>query len=88
VFLAEHLVFSLHAHAVAFAFLLPGAALGSEGVRSAGVLASGVHFLLALRRVYGQGWPVSIAKATFVGFTYFVALGLTLAVVVAVSLFA
>jgi hypothetical protein len=85
-FLAEHLVFSLHAHAVAFAFLLPGAALGSDGVRSAGLLASSVHFLLALRRVHGQGWPASIAKWAIVGFAYFVALGFALLAVVALSL--
>jgi hypothetical protein len=88
VFVAEHMVFSLHAHAVAFAFLLPGAALGSDGVRSAGLVASSVHFLLALRRVYGQGWPASIAKAAIVGCAYFVALGFTLLAVIALSIFA
>jgi hypothetical protein len=85
VFLAEHLVFSMHAHAVAFVFLLPGAALGRDGLQGAGLAASALHFVLALRRVYGQGWRATLAKSAALGFLYAVALGVSLIVVIVIA---
>jgi hypothetical protein len=44
-----------------------------------------VAFLLALKRVYGQGWPVTIVKFFGIGICYVVLLALTSATVAVVS---
>ncbi len=83
---AEHLVTALHAHAVGFAALLPGELLGSESARDAGVLAACIWALLALRRVYGEGWGRTAAKGIAVLLAYATALGLGLTAVFSAGL--
>jgi hypothetical protein len=79
VYLAEHLVFALHAHAVAFALALPGAAAGSSRVRSIGFGVAALHGVAALRGAYGGTWWGTIGRAAVAGSLYLVALGLALA---------
>lgn len=57
----EHLVFAFHLHAFAFLALLVGLAPGP----AAWVPLVGIplHGVLALRRVYGGGWWVTLARA-------------------------
>jgi hypothetical protein len=78
-YLAEHLVFALHAHAVAFALALPGAALGHPRLQGIGFGAATVHAALSLRRVHGGGWWGTIWRAALAGWLYLLALGLALA---------
>jgi hypothetical protein len=85
-FFAEHAVFALHAHAVAFALLLPGAALGHGGLRAAGLAADAVHLVVAARRLYRRGWAATVARAAAVIALYGVALGVALAAVLALAL--
>jgi hypothetical protein len=87
-YLSEHLVFALHEHAVAFALLLPGAALGSPRLEAGAVALSGVHALLAMRRVYGKRWPGTLARAAALAFLYLLALGLALAAAALAALLA
>ncbi|MDT0632170.1 DUF3667 domain-containing protein [Rubrivirga sp. S365] len=75
---SEHLVFGLHTHAfafVVFSFL----ALLAVPTRSAGVAVLGaalwasipVYFVVAQKRVYGQGWIRTILKSFVLGCAYF-----------------
>lgn len=86
VYLAEHLVFAIHAHVVAFVLLVPGAALGSAGAQAAGFAAACVHVLLAMRRVYGRGWLGTAVRAGVLVLLYLVALGIALAAAAAAAL--
>jgi hypothetical protein len=79
VYLAEHLVFALHAHAVAFALALPGALAGSPRAQSLGFAAAAAHGVLALRGAYGGGWRGTLWRAAAAGWLYLLALGLALA---------
>ena len=77
-FYAEHLVFALHVHA--YTFLIGAAVLvvASSGGWGAGVTAFYIvaglsipaYFLIAQKRVYGQSWPKTIAKAVVLGPSY------------------
>ena len=91
---SEHLVFGLHTHAFAFLVfsVIAGLAALFSGQTWAGVLAVAlyvvipVYFILAQRRVYGQGWIKTILKAGVLGWTYLIVLtvfGITLAVLLA-----
>jgi hypothetical protein len=80
IYLAEHLVFALHAHAVAFALLLPGAATGHPGAQSLGFGLAAAHGVVALRRAYGGTWRGTVGRAAVAGLLYLIALGLALAV--------
>ncbi len=84
---AEHVVFALHTHA--FAFLVFALALAvvvadgvSMGARSVtfSVVSVGLplYFLLAMKRVYGQSWGKTLAKAGALGVAYTVLLALGL----------
>lgn len=86
-FFAEHAVFALHVHSVAFLFLLPGVALARDGLRGTGLLLATVHLTLGARRVYGRGWPSTLARTLAVIGLYGVALGLALAAVITLVLF-
>jgi hypothetical protein len=79
IFLAEHLVFALHAHAAAFALALPGALLGSPRLQSGGFALAAVHGVLALRGAYGGTWRGTLWRAAIAGVLYLIALGLALA---------
>jgi len=73
-FFAEHLVFALHTHALGFALLTPGVLLDLDGLVGAGVAATGLHVLLAQRRVYGLPWPATLWRFGLLGTLYLVAL--------------
>ena len=80
---SEHLVFGLHTHAfafVVFTVLALLAAFGSgagwasaaSGVVSFALMASvPVYFVVAQKRVYGQGWIKTVLKSLALGWTYF-----------------
>ncbi|HET7754174.1 MAG TPA: DUF3667 domain-containing protein [Anaeromyxobacteraceae bacterium] len=85
-YLAEHGILALHMHAVAFLFLIPGAVAGSSGARTVGMVAAGLHGTAAMHRVYGYGWPGTLARTAGVGLLYLVALGVAFAVVVLVAI--
>ncbi len=80
---AVHAIFSLHEHAFAFLLLTTIKLLGyvpyARSVRGFLFLALPVHLLLGLKRVYGQGWPLTLAKAALVGFMHLLAVLATLA---------
>lgn len=88
---SEHLVFGLHTHA--FAFLVFTVVLlatwGDTGwARIAIAVASVVipiYFLLAQKKVYGQGWLRTIGKAFVVGWAYsfFLSIGAVAAILLA-----
>lgn len=75
---SEHLVFGLHTHALAFLVFtcvvllsVLGAGAAWVGVLSAVCfIAIPVYFLLAQKRVYGQGWLKTFAKAWLLGSSY------------------
>jgi len=76
VYYTEHLTLAVHAQTVTFAFLLPGVIAGSPGAALAGLAASGLHLLLAMRRVYGTGWVGTLARWLALSFAWVVALSL------------
>lgn len=74
-FFAEHFVFALHAHAVGFALLIPGEALGRTWLTAAGAGLASLHLLLAMRRIYGAGWIVTVIRFLGLALVYSIALG-------------
>jgi hypothetical protein len=78
-YFAEHLVFALHAHGLAFFALLPWQVLGVDGLGTAGTAATAVWLFAAMRRVYGEGWARTALKFAALALAYLVALGLGLA---------
>jgi len=78
--LTEHLVLSLHAHAVAFVLFAAAAVAGrrATGLAAAALLA---WVALAVRRVYGDPWGRVALKLPVLALLYGVALGLGLAAV-------
>ncbi|MEM1116366.1 MAG: DUF3667 domain-containing protein [Bacteroidota bacterium] len=92
-FYSEHLVFGLHTHAfafVVFAVIAVLAGLGGAAWGASLALASGIgiplYFLIAQKRVYGQGWIKTLVKAGLLGGAYLFVLlvfGFTLTVVLA-----
>ncbi len=92
-FYSEHLVFGLHTHAFAFVvFALIAVLLGFGGGSGAVSLLARVlawsiplYFFLAQKRVYGQGWLKTGAKAVLLGGAYGLVLiaGLALAITLA-----
>lgn len=82
-FYVEHFIFALHLHSFAFLALLPvplfDLAYWAPFVSSIGDVVSTIilllvfiYIFLALRRVYGQGWFMTIAKYFFLWILYFV----------------
>ena len=76
---SEHLVFGLHTHAFAFvvfavvALLLasaPGVAAVRVVANSLLFLAIPIYFLVAQKRVYGQGWVKTVLKSLVLGWAY------------------
>jgi hypothetical protein len=75
---SEHLVFALHTHAFAFlVFAFIAVLLGSSGgatwatIISQGLMFSlPLYFFAAQKRVYGQGWFKTGAKALLLGCLY------------------
>ena len=74
------LVFAVHLHAFAFAAFTLAEAAKLPGSIGLAVAVSGVvtvtftaYALLALRAVFGGGWPVTIVKAAAIGVVYMIA---------------
>lgn len=92
---SEHLVFALHTHAFAFlVFTFIAVLMGfSGGAAWAGitgqVLVFGIpiYFFVAQKRVYGQSWLKTGAKALLLGWLYgsLLVLGVVLALILAAS---
>jgi hypothetical protein len=91
----EHLIVALHSHAFLFLALLAvvlltllvdwlaphaaWAATGIGGVRTALFVWIPLYLLLMQKRVYRQGWPMTLFKYALVGYCYAFLLGLVLA---------
>jgi hypothetical protein len=87
---AEHVVFFLHYHAFAFIALLlivvahelgtlmQWSATTWRGVASAGTACLALYLLLAMRRVYGQGYVATLAKFCVLFVAYLTGLVLSL----------
>jgi hypothetical protein len=79
---SEHLIFALHAHAVAFigfsviALLTLVSVSAAQAVTSYLMLALGVHFLLSMKRVYKQGWGRTLVKSALLAWSYSIVLSL------------
>jgi predicted RNA-binding Zn-ribbon protein involved in translation (DUF1610 family) len=69
-FYAEHLVFGLHTHAVAYALLTLSILTPWPSTRKWLVIACALYFVLALRRVYGGGIVKTLAKTVALGTAY------------------
>lgn len=98
----EHLIVALHSHAflclallllfVLFALESWIAPVGSAGKVVFGLLEAvvwiwmPVYLLLMQKRVYGQGWPMTLVKYTLIGFCYLVMLTFGAAFTVLASL--
>ena len=73
---SEHLVFGLHTHAFAFVVfsavaLLSGFAGGAGWLSTLLLCAIPLYFVVAQKRVYGQGWAKTIFKSLVLGWAYF-----------------
>ena len=80
----EHLLFALHFHSFAFLALLPGLvpwpSLAHELVNDVINLVLAVYLFLALRRVYGGGTAVTLARVAAIFVAYLLAIaGTTMA---------
>jgi hypothetical protein len=96
VFYIDHLIYALHIHAFAYlAILLIG--FISAGLRHVAPALSGwimaalivtvvVQLLFSIRRVYRQGWFMSVFKFLFGGVIYLFVLSLALAGTVLVTI--
>lgn len=92
---AEHLVFALHVHAFVFVVFtiaallwwISGGAAWTGAVTSVLGLLIPIYFLVAMKRVYAQGWIKTLVKIYFLSWMYFfVLLGGTLSALVLASL--
>jgi len=79
VYYAEHLTFALHAQTVTFVLLLPGLAAGSGVATAAGLLVSGAHLLVAMRRVYETSWAGTVLRWAVLSLVYLFALAIAVA---------
>jgi hypothetical protein len=94
----EHLIVALHSHAFLCLALLLVFGLNEIGTEvpalstltgwSEGLLFAWMplYLLLMQKRVYGQGWPMTILKYCVLGFCYFVLLGFGVAATILASL--
>ncbi|MDE3246133.1 MAG: DUF3667 domain-containing protein, partial [Acidobacteriota bacterium] len=84
---AVHAIFSLHEHAFAFLLFSVIKLLGfvphAGFLRGFLLLALPVHLILGMKRVYGQGWLITLTKAIAVGLLH---LGAVLAILVGTTL--
>lgn len=69
-FYAEHLVFGLHTHAVAYGLLTLSILTPWPNTRIWLMLACALYFVLALRHVYGGGVLKTLAKSVVLGTAY------------------
>ncbi|MGM9486540.1 DUF3667 domain-containing protein [Ideonella sp. YS5] len=77
---SEHLVFALHLHAFIFAMVI--VQLADIGwVHDLAILAMPVYSVMALQKVYGGRWWATTLRVMTLGFLYFVAMVMAMAVV-------
>jgi hypothetical protein len=88
---AEQLIFALHYHALAFStqtlgLLVTLVVIASDAPMALALLvvasvavhaANAAYLLFSLKRVYGHGWPATLARAAALGLGYTSLLGLT-----------
>lgn len=79
----EHLIFALHSHAFTFLVLAglvlwPNKWSGDGTAQGVFTLLIAAYLLVALHRVYGQGWGKTFAKFCWLGFNYLFLLTFTL----------
>jgi hypothetical protein len=77
---SEHLVFALHLHAFLFAMALLSLAPWAW-VQTVAWLAMPVYSVIALQAVYGGRWWATTLRVMTLGFLYFLALSVAMAVV-------
>lgn len=73
----DHLVFSLYAHATAFAIIglaVIAAQIGLPSVFTAASIALGLYFIVAVKRGYKRGWIKSIWTGAVASLLYVIAL--------------
>ena len=78
--LFDHLVFSIYAHATAFAIIglaVVAAQMRLPNVFAAASAALGLYLVIGLKRAYGRGWIKSVWTAVGTGFLYLIVLSLT-----------
>jgi cation transport ATPase len=87
-FYAEHLIFSINAHTVAFLILgialsivnlLPENSSASGHVLKGSLLANAIYFFVSLRQVYGRGWGSTFFRFLILSFIYLLLLGVIFA---------
>ena len=77
--LFDHLVFSLYAHATAFAIIglaVIAVQLGLPSVFTASSIALALYFIVAIRRSYRRGWIKSVWTGVGAGFFYLTVLSI------------
>ncbi len=80
---SEHFVFSLHVHSFSFLLFAPTVVFDAGGLRTLASLFFVGYTLLAMKRVFGQGWFKTILKTTMLFGTYALLLtAIVLAVVI------
>lgn len=82
---AEHFVFALHGHALAFLVLAVTTAIGWDPLALGITAAFAIHAVLALRRVYAQPWWKTVIKAGLLSGAYAIFLAFAVAATAAVS---
>ncbi|MCB1998887.1 MAG: DUF3667 domain-containing protein [Burkholderiaceae bacterium] len=82
-----HFVLALHLHAFAFLVLLAADVLPAA-VDGLAALLIAAHAVLAARRVYGVGWPGTVARSLAVGLVYGLLLVLGTVALLTLSIFA
>lgn len=73
----DHLVFSLYAHATAFAIIgaaIVAAQVGASFVLPVAMGLLGIYFFIALRRAYRRGWIKTAFTTVFAGLIYVILL--------------
>jgi len=95
-FYIDHLIYALHIHSFAYlsSLVITGVALGLKHVLpslepfllAAMITTAVVQIFLSIRKVYGQGWILSLFKFFVGGFVYFIVICLSLATTVFVTL--
>lgn len=88
-YFVAHLVFSLHLHAAVYLLVTAGGfgdwALSTDLLSALSSLVALVLFVVALRRVYENGWVLTLVKAAVLLFIHLIALAIVLLATVAIT---
>lgn len=82
----DHLVFSIYAHATAFAIIgiaVVAAQLKLPNVFAAASAALGLYFIVGVKRAYGRGWIKSVWTGVAAGLLYLIVLSTTVIGIIA-----